>query len=304
MPPVPIAPETLRRGPFRGSAAVRSGLLTSRQLEGNSWQQLFHDVYVHRSLSVTHELRTEGAVLLLPSGVVTGRSAAVLWGVPLAEPEDDVEVTLPPGSHQVRISGIVARRARLALGDVWTRRGIPVSTPAATALRLAAVLPRDSAVAAVDQLICTGVIDLERVRSLAANARGPGSARARAVVALADGLAESPQETRLRLLLIRSGLPVPTAQFVVTDANGRFVARVDFAWPEQKLAVEYDGLWHAEARQFAKDRQRLNRLQAAGWQVIFVTAADLHDPERLVARLAQALTAAELRAYPPVRGHR
>jgi very-short-patch-repair endonuclease len=72
--------------------------------------------------------------------------------------------------------------------------------------------------------------------------------------------------------------------------DGRFVARVDFAWPEHKLALEYDGLWHAEPGQFAKDRRRLNRLQAAGWRVVFVTAADLHDPERLLARIAAALS--------------
>ena len=68
--------------------------------------------------------------------------------------------------------------------------------------------------------------------------------------------------------------------------EGRFVARVDFAWPEHKVAVEYDGLWHAEAGQFARDRQRLNRLQAAGWRVVFVTAADLRHPEALIARIA------------------
>jgi very-short-patch-repair endonuclease len=71
--------------------------------------------------------------------------------------------------------------------------------------------------------------------------------------------------------------------------SGRFVARVDFAWPERKIAVEYDGLWHAEAGQFAKDRQRLDRLREAGWQGVFVTAADLHRPELLLARLAAAL---------------
>jgi very-short-patch-repair endonuclease len=89
-------------------------------------------------------------------------------------------------------------------------------------------------------------------------------------------------------LIVRSDLPAPVAQYRVMD-QCRFVARVDFAWPAQKIALEYDGLWHAEAGQFAKDRQRLNRLRAAGWQVVFVTAADLHSPELLIARIAEAL---------------
>jgi hypothetical protein len=55
--------------------------------------------------------------------------------------------------------------------------------------------------------------------------------------------------------------------------EGRVVARVDFGYPEQKLAIEYDGAWHGERDQFTKDRARLNRLLAAGWRVLFVTAA-------------------------------
>ena len=67
------------------------------------------------------------------------------------------------------------------------------------------------------------------------------------------------------------------------------IGRVDFAWPERKVALEYDGLWHAEPGQFAKDRRRLNALQAAGWRVVFVTAADLHRPAELLGRIAAAL---------------
>jgi very-short-patch-repair endonuclease len=202
--------------------------------------------------------------------------------------DDAVEVTLPPTAHMVRVAGVLARRAALDPAHVTSRRGLALTTPEATALRLASALSHDAAVIAVDQLIATGIVDMSSIRALAAGARGPGSARARAVAADADGLAESPQETRLRLLMIRSGLPTPVAQHRI-EHEGRFVARVDFAWPELKVAVEYDGLWHAGSRQFAKDRQRLNRLQAAGWRVVFVTAADLHRPEQLVARIAAAL---------------
>jgi hypothetical protein len=180
------------------------------------------------------------------------------------------------------------RRAVLSRDLQFSRNGIPVTTAEATAVRLAGSLPGDDAVCAVDQLIATGVVDLEPIRRLAAKSRGPGSARARAVCALADGLAGSPQETRLRLLIGRSHLPAPIAQYRVLTRD-RFVARVDFAWPDRKVALEYDGLWHAEPGQFARDRQRLNRLRAAGWQVVFVTAADLHRPDELVARIAAAL---------------
>jgi very-short-patch-repair endonuclease len=80
------------------------------------------------------------------------------------------------------------------------------------------------------------------------------------------------------------------AQFKVHD-GGRRVARVDFAWPEHRLALEYEGIWHGERQQVARDRNRLNRLTAAGWRVLFVTAADIRDPERLLERIRQALAA-------------
>lgn len=63
----------------------------------------------------------------------------------------------------------------------------------------------------------------------------------------------------------------------MTDNDGRFVARLDLAWPERKVAVEYDGLWHDDPEQFHRDRQRLNRLLGRDWIVLHVTAKRLRD---------------------------
>ncbi len=82
---------------------------------------------------------------------------------------------------------------------------------------------------------------------------------------------------------------VAVPQHTVRDDEGGFVARVDLAFPEHRLAVEYDGAWHGQAGQLARDRRRPNRLTATGWRVLFVTAADLRDPDALVARVAAAL---------------
>ena len=289
MPPAFVPPQ-LRRKVFLGADAVRRGLLTPRQLDGPSWRRLLHGVYVHRDVAVTHELRAFAAALLLPDAVVTGLSAAAFWGVDLVRPLHDVELTVPPTGHPRRVKGLRVRRAVLPAGHRWRRSDVPVTTAAATAARVAGLLPLDDAVVAVDQIVDTGAVTLEAIRQIVAEAAGAGSARARAACALADGLAGSPQETRLRLLIGRSLLPMPIAQYWVRDAAGA-VARVDFAWPEQKVALEYDGLWHAAPGQFAEDRQRLNRLREAGWRVVFVTARDLHHPDELIARIAAALSA-------------
>jgi hypothetical protein len=91
-------PAQLRTDVFRGSDAVDAGLLSRRSLAGRSWRRLYPDVYVHHDVPVTHELRAHGAAVLLPAAVVSGPSAAVLWGLPLVDAAADVEVTLPPAA--------------------------------------------------------------------------------------------------------------------------------------------------------------------------------------------------------------
>jgi hypothetical protein len=291
MPVAPRRPAALHGRVFRGSDVVAAGRLSPGELRSSAWRRLFRDVYACADVPVTHQLRAVAAAgLLVPGAVVTGRSAAVLWGLPAAEPDDDVELTVPPGSSVCRVPGITVRRRVLEPAHVTVRRGARTTTAEATAVDLARSGTLEDAVALIDRLVDARVTDLDLVRAVAAHASGRGSRQVRAAVALADGLAGSPQETRLRLLLHRSTLPRPVAQFVVRDAGG-FVARVDFAWPDVKVAVEYEGIWHGESpQQVAADRRRLNRLTAAGWTVVFVTAADLHRPEQVVARIASALT--------------
>jgi very-short-patch-repair endonuclease len=115
-----------------------------------------------------------------------------------------------------------------------------------------------------------------------------GARKAELALQLVEPLAESPQESRLRVYLVLGGLPRPTVQFRVIH-DGRFVARVDLAWPQQRLAVEYDGEWHSGRGQLAKDRQRIRALSAAGWYVYPVTKYDMRSPDVLVKDIGQVL---------------
>jgi hypothetical protein len=288
MPPV-RGPEQLRGQAFRGSAAVRRGLLTPNQLRGPRWQRLFPDVYADVALEVTHRLRARAAAgLLLPHAVVSGASAAVLWGLTdLAGAEDDVELTVHPGAPRGAAPGVVVRRRLLPDRHVRPVDGVRATAPELTALELAGRRPLDDGVVLLDRFVAERLTKLTTLRLDAAELTGRGCRRARQAAALADGLAGSPQETRLRLLLHRSPLPTPVAQHVVRHA-GRFVARLDFAWPARRVALEYEGAWHTT--RIAADRRRIEALQAAGWRVLFVTAADLRSPGPLLARIAAALS--------------
>ncbi|MGY1775668.1 endonuclease domain-containing protein [Geodermatophilus sp. SYSU D00804] len=289
MPRPPRRPEQLRGRVFRGTSAVSRGLLTADELRGPAWRRVFRDVYACTTVDLTHEVLARSAAhFVVPGAVVSGRSAAVLWGLDLAGSEDDVQLTVPPERSRSRVPGIVVRRATLADEQVTRHAGVAVTTPVVTALETAARGPLVEAVVLLDRFVAERLVGLDALRVAAATATGRGCRQVRRAAALADGLAGSPQETRLRLLLHRSGLEVPVAQFTVRDDRG-FVARVDFAWPDRRLAVEYDGLWHGDPTQFAADRRRLNRLTGAGWRVLFVTAEDLRRPARLLARIAAAL---------------
>jgi hypothetical protein len=278
---------------FRGSDALRAGLLTRAQLRGRAWHRIRQDIYCDGNLPLTHELHAEAVLLAAPQGAVLGGlTAATLWSMrgPLAGPADPVEVVLPPGTRWHPGPGVTVRSAPLS-GQVVSDDLLRWTDRTRTALDLIRRGPLDEAVVLLDRLVQCRVAFLDDVRKAAARLpRCRGSSQARQAAALADGVAESPPETRLRLLILRAGLPAPVAQFDVRH-EGRFVARVDFGYPEQRLAIEYDGAWHGRPEQLTKDRARMNRLLAAGWRVLFVTAADFRDRVALAARIAAALAA-------------
>lgn len=222
--------------------------------------------------------------------VFGGLTAASWWSMrgPLAGPDDPVELLLPPKVRWNAGPGVLVRTATTS-DDVATDGALVYTDRTRTALDLIRRGSLDDAVVMLDRLVHHRAAFLGDVREAVGRLpRCRGSAQARQVAALADGLAQSPPETRLRLLIHRSGLPIPIAQYVVRH-DGRSVAEVDFGFPEHKLAVEYDGAWHGQPGQLTLDRARMNRLLRAGWRVLFVTAADMRDPAALIARIAEAL---------------
>jgi hypothetical protein len=237
---------------------------------------------------MTHELRCRAvAAFVLPEGgSIAGRSAATLLGAGLSGPDDPVELLVPERSVP-RVAGVIAHTASLATGDTRVVRGVRVTTPARTCWDLSQWLPVAEAVVIVDRLLKAELVtrlDLDSFAAARLEGVGPrGVRRFRRVIGLSDGRAESPQESRLRVALVQAGLPQPVAQVEIFDEDG-LIARTDLAYPEWRIAMEYDGLWHAGADQLHRDRRRLNRLQAAGWLVIHVTSARLRDDFPAVVR--------------------
>lgn len=276
---------------FRGSEAVASRVLTHGQLRGPEFVRLFRDVYVPAGIPVTHEIRCLGIALVLSDeAVITGRSAATLRGAVLARAWDPIELVVPLRSRIARRVGLDVRRTDLDTTEWRTWHGIGLATPERTALDVALDRPLPDAVADLDVLLRSGLIDRSTMQNGLADRHDRGIVLARQAVELTDPRAESPQESKVRVWLRVAGL-TPVPQYRVFDGDGCLVGIVDLAFPEVRLAVEYDGRWHGEWLQVGPDRERLNQLGAAGWDVVFVTAEMLRSPKRMVHTVHAALRA-------------
>lgn len=290
MPTAPRVPHRLAKKIFRGSRAIKKGQLTRAQLRSSAWRRLFRDVYADATLNDSHELRcTASGAFLLPKGAaIAGRSAAHLHGGLALRPADPVEVLTPKDFGPV--CGLVIHRGRVGAADTTSEGRLLVTTPLRTCWDLARWLDPMEAVVAVDALLKRQTLDPAKLEAYARLIQGEvGYAKVMRAAELADTASESPQESRLRVGLVLAGLPNPAAQHIITR-DGSFVARVDLAWPALRIAVEYDGRWHASTSQFELDRARLNRLLGADWMVFHVTAEQLRNGlPALVAEIKAAM---------------
>jgi len=272
--------------PFIGSEAVANGDLVKSALR-TRYTKLFRDVYVSPGAELTPLVRARaGWLWSRRKGIVAGLSASAVHGARWVDAATPLEII-----HRNRnpLSGLRVRGDRIEDDEVVMVDGIPVTTPARTALDLGCWYPTDQAVAAIDALMRATDVKPTDVEMLAQ--RYParrGIRRARDALCLADVGAQSPKETWLRLVLIRARLPRPQTQIPVSDDFGDLLFYLDMGWEDVKVAVEYDGEQHRGDRwQYTWDIRRSEILERLGWVVIRVVAGD--QPVDIVRRVRAAL---------------
>ncbi len=281
--------------PFRGSDAVAAGLVTPAVLHGPRSSRLLPDVHVTADAEVDLELLSfAAAVLVGPHGVLSGCSAAEVLDASCARPGAPAEVTLLDGYQRRSRPGLLVHRDRLAPEEITRRRGVGLTTPERTVRDLARrAATVDEAVVGVDAVCHRWGLDPAAVLVPVPGARGVR--RYPEVLRLADPRSGSPMETRIRLALVRAGLPAPTLQHPV-PLHGHPYA-LDLAYPAVKLAIEHNGADHLTPERHHRDLLREQLLVAAGWRILrFAAATVLFRPDLVVARVA-----AELRARLPHR---
>lgn len=190
--------------------------------------------------------------------------------------EDDADLhVLNPVGHQLRNSDglVVHRRDGAPLTDI---DGRPATTPEWTAVEVARSLRRPRALATLDAALRSGTCDGRQLRAAAARQAGRrGIVGVRELIPMAQPLSESPMESEARLAMIDAGLPHPVLQHEIIDRDWR-TWRVDFAWPDKHVAVEYDGFdWHSDTDALRRDRQKRAALQEVGWSVVSIVADDV-----------------------------
>jgi hypothetical protein len=291
MPRRPQRPPQLSGQVFRAQDALDSGVITRNGLRTSAWRRLLNGVYADSRIEVDHNVRCRAAMLIIPShAAFCGLSAAWLHGVEYARRADPVEVVTPRSQRFGPVQGLRIHLEPLSGSDVVTLGGLLATSPARTAWDIATQRELVTAVVVLDGLLRQKVVDRTLLSTLVNGRRGTRGWRlAQRAFGLADGRAESFPESLLRIRLILADVPAPVPQHEVFH-GGEFLGRVDLAWPEARVAVEYDGQWHASAEQLHRDRRRLNRLIAAGWTVLHVTSERLRDDfPGFVAELKTAL---------------
>jgi very-short-patch-repair endonuclease len=273
-------------GPFLGTEALARGLVTRRTLRSRH-NQVHRDVYIPKGAELTPVIRAVAAWLWSRrQAIAAGFSAAALHGAQWIDPLMPAELYRRNGKA---VDGIVIHRDELVDDEIRLVRGIPATTPARTAFDLGRRGSRIRALIAVDALANATRLQSSDVRPLIERHRGVrGLVQLREVVRLMDCGAESPQETRTRLLLVDSGLPRPQTQIVV----GRW--RIDMGWTEFKVGVEYDGPQHwTDPRRRTRDIEKYADLDYRGWRMVRVNDELLrYRSQVIVARACRALRAA------------
>lgn len=234
-----------------------------------------------------HRLRLTAVVRTRPKELIaTHTSAALVWGLPVSYQHlDRVHVarraargTTRKYEHHTLHEGYPAEAASRADGAPVVIAALAVLGTAFLCGVTAGVMVADAAL----RLQVTTMNELDRWMHELEHT--PGMMSARRAVEQASPTAESPGESRCRLILVRLGFSV-VPQFTIRDQHGRFVGRVDFFLPELGVVVEFDGASkYAVAagggqQALVAEKDRENAIRRLGFGIVRLTWNDLRDPE-------------------------
>ena len=282
--------------PFRRTHCLDLGLtedVVDRLVRSRHLHQPMRGILHRADAPDSLAFRAAVAALALPPGAALARTtAAWLYGIdcrPLGEHDriPDVECVVPTPSGVVRRPGVRCHQADLAAVDLTEVNGLPVTTPARTAIDLARYAMPGNGLGALDAMARAGLVEPGELLLMVERWRGERFvARARQLIGWCDPLAESFGESWLRLRVLDAGFPRPQLQIPLVDGDGVLVYRLDLGFLEVRAAFEYDGEeFHSGPEAERSDRRRRADIERRwGWTAVGVGKALVLGPSMALER--------------------
>ncbi len=262
--------------------------ISGRQIRSGQYRRVMQGVFIDHRIPDSLPVRVRAALLVAPPGAtVSHLTAACLWTANSMR-SGFVHLSYQEAS-QCNRDEIRVHRFTYPLHKS-ARHGVAVTSPGMTFMHLAVVLDLVQLTAFGDMLVKRKVISLDELRGYARAWTHHGRRLGQLAASFVREGVDSNPESNLRMLLVLAGLPEPAINPWVLDVDGTPRYRLDLAYLEIKLAIEYDGRWHDDPLQQEKDRARREWLRSQGWTIIVVKAEGLYeDPEPTLDRIASEL---------------
>lgn len=300
-------PDDFQDRPFTVVDAARAGV-SHKRLRHRSLHRLGKGI---RSASPTAELplsvRVRPFIEVNERCAASHLTAAELLVLPRRQQKglpDMFHVIRPEGEAHLNRPHVIVHRMKLFSDEVTIVDGIPVTTPERTWLDMAEMLSVDELVAMGDSCVRVPRPDLEdRVMPLCTLAdlqrmidrhKGKrGLRKAKEAIKLIRVGSDSPQETLLRLAVIRAGLPEPELNVPIISEDGARHHEPDLSYRKYKVGIEYEGEHHGDEAQVVRDIARSERYEALGWTEVRISKRHMYnDAKPAVSKVRAALVQA------------
>lgn len=240
---------------------------------------------------------------VMPAGsFFTSVTAAMIWRFPLPSIADDEPLhvgVIRPRTAPVR-PGIAGHQYSPGFVLASAYEELPVTDPLSTWAALGARLNEYDLVAVADHLLrdrrdedgnTLPPLATRELLTIFAERKGrPGAPALRRALERARAGSASRPETTIRLMMVDAGLPEPELDVAVRDAHGRLLGRSELAYPELRLAFEYESDSHLTRAQLERDITKYASYEAAGWSVVRLTSAHVfHDPVEGLRRIRSGI---------------
>jgi hypothetical protein len=305
-------PEPLAVLPFTLKEAADAGI-TQRRLRHHGLHQPTRGVRVPRAeVGDGHGLapNIRPYTLVTEFAAASHASAFLLWEFPGFLPGTDeplIHVSRPDTAAIMRRPGVKGHRGQFFGDEIVELRGLFVTSRTRTWLDCARKMSIDEITVVADHLLRVPRPDFEGRSEPYATPKDladmldrhkgtPGIRKARLALEQSRVGSDSEPETRLRLALAYASLPEPQLN-VPTELHAGVVRQPDLAYPEYRVAVEYDGDAHSEPGQIVRDIAREEDFSRAGWTLVRISRR--HMGSGAMSAVAKVRTALVTRGWSP-----